>query len=93
MQNRICIYIYIYITYKKEPKEYNKQGTNTINPNKRGNNTVQQKDINWSNLILGNEALTHMKTNTIIEVFTPKTTLKSKPFNEGRSNIVSLITL
>ena len=58
-----------------------------------GNNIVQQKDINWSNLILGKEALTHMKINTIIEVLTPKTKLNNKPFNEGRSNIVSLITL
>lgn len=37
-----------------------------------GNNTVQQKDINWSKRILGNEALTHIKVKINIELFTPK---------------------
>ena len=37
-----------------------------------GNNIVQQNDINWSKRILGNEALTQMKINTIIELFKPK---------------------
>ena len=37
-----------------------------------GNKTVQQKDINWSKRILGNEALTHIKVNTIILDFIPK---------------------
>lgn len=41
------------------PNMINRQGINTINANKTGNNTVQQKDINWSKRILGNEALTH----------------------------------
>lgn len=36
---------------------YNKDGINNINANKIGSNTVQQKDINWSKRILGNEAL------------------------------------
>ena len=37
-----------------------------------GKRIVQQNDINWSNLILGKEALTHIKTKIIIQVFTPK---------------------
>lgn len=45
------------------PNMNNKQGINTINANKIGNNTVQQKDINWSKRILGKEALTQMNTN------------------------------
>lgn len=40
--------------------------------NTMGNNTVQQKDINWSKRILGNEALTHIKVKINIELFTPK---------------------
>ena len=57
----------------------NRHGTNTINANSIGNNTVQQKDINWSNLILGKDALTQIKVNTIIELFTPKAKLYNKP--------------
>ena len=51
---------------------YNKHGIKTIKPNNIGNNTVQQKDINWSNLILGNDALAHMNVKIIIELFNPK---------------------
>ena len=61
------------------PNIYNKEGINIINANNIGNNTVQQKDINWSNLILGKEALTHIKTNTIIALFIPKVKLDTKP--------------
>jgi len=39
------------------PNIYNKQGINIIKANKIGNNTVQQNDINWSNLILGKRLL------------------------------------
>ena len=59
------------------PNIYNKQGIKTINANKIGNNTVQQKDINWSKRILGNEALTHIKTKIIIPDLTPN----AKPYN------------
>jgi hypothetical protein len=78
---------------KNTPKTYNKQGTKKISPNKIGNNTVQQKDINWSNLILGNEALTQIKINTIIELFTPKVILDNNPLNEILSKYSSLIKL
>lgn len=37
-----------------------------------GSKTVQQKDINWSNLIRGNEALDQTKIKIKIQVFNPK---------------------
>ena len=58
---------------------YNIHGIKNINPNNIGNNTVQQKDINWSKRILGNEALTHMNINTIIALFIPKVKPKKRP--------------
>ena len=48
------------------------QGINIIYPIIRGNNIVQQADINWSNLILGNEALAHIKIKTRIDVLKAK---------------------
>ena len=51
---------------------YSIQGNKTINPTTKGNKTVQQNDINWSYLILGNEALTHIKVKTIMHDFSPK---------------------
>lgn len=47
-------------------------GIKIITANIIGSKTVQQKDINWSNLIRGNEALVQIKTNIIIELFIPK---------------------
>ena len=61
------------------PNMCNRHGTNIINANNIGNNTVQQNDINWSKRILGNDALTHIKVNTIIELFTPKAKLYNNP--------------
>ena len=61
------------------PNIYNKQGINIIKANKIGNSTVQQNDINWSNLILGKEALTQININIIIELFIPKVILCKKP--------------
>ena len=58
-------------------KLYNMQGTNTTKAITIGNKTVQQKDINWSKRILGNEALTHINTKIIIPDLTPK----AKPYN------------
>lgn len=43
-----------------------------IKANTIGNRTVQQKDISWSNLILGNDALAQIKVKIIIELFNPK---------------------
>ena len=59
--------------FNKKISNWNKiQGIKIINANNKGNKTVQQNDINWSNLILGNEALTHIKVKINIELFTPK---------------------
>ena len=52
-------------------KLYIIHGTNTMKAITIGNSIVQEKDINWSKRILGNEALTHIKTNIIIQAFTP----------------------
>ncbi len=65
---------------------YNKDGINIINANRIGNKTVQQNDINWSNLILGNDALTQMNINTIIELFIPKVILDNNPSTEELVN-------
>ena len=65
---------------------YSNEGISIINANRIGNNTVQQNDISWSNLILGNDALTHMKTNTIIELFIPKVKLDNSPSTEELVN-------
>ena len=78
---------------KNTPKTYNKQGTKKISANKIGNNTVQQKDINWSKRILGKDALTQININTIIELFTPKVILDNNPLNEILSKCSSLIKL
>lgn len=55
------------------PNVNNKQGSNIIKANIIGNSTVQQYDISWSKRILGNEALTHINTNTIKKLFIPIT--------------------
>jgi len=71
-------------------KLYCIQGINIINAIIIGNNTVQQKDINWSKRILGNEALTHIKTKIIIEDFNPKLTPYNNPSMKGLENHISL---
>ena len=53
-------------------KLYKIQGTKTTKAITIGNNIVQQKDINWSKRILGKEALTHIKTKIITQVFNPR---------------------
>ena len=78
---------------KKALNAYSTQGTNTINPNRIGNRTVQQKDINWSKRILGKEALTQININTIIELFIPKVKLVKSPLNDVLSNPCSLSKL
>lgn len=52
-------------------KLYMIQGASTIKAITIGNNIVQENDISWSKRILGKEALTHIKTNTIIQDFIP----------------------
>lgn len=48
------------------------QGINIIYAIIIGNNIVQQADINWSNLILGKEALTQIKIKISRLVFKAK---------------------
>jgi len=48
-----------------------------MNANITGKITVQQKDINWSNLILGKDALTQININTIMQLLTAKLILYS----------------
>ena len=67
---------------------YNKAGINTINANKIGNNTVQQKDINWSKRILGNEALAHINIKIIIHDLIPKANPYNNPSTIGSDNIL-----
>ena len=52
-------------------KLYITQGTNTMKAITTGSNIVHEKDINWSNRILGKEALTHINTNTIMQALIP----------------------
>lgn len=54
-------------------KLYKMQGTKIINAITIGNNTVQQKDINWSYLIRGKDARDHMNTKIIIQALSPIT--------------------
>jgi hypothetical protein len=64
-------------------KLYNIQGTKITKAITIGNSIVQQKDINWSKRILGNEALTHMKTKIITQDFIPKVRPYSNPSIKG----------
>ena len=64
---------------KNIPNIYNNAGINIINANNIGNNTVQQNDINWSKRILGNDALTQININTIIELLIPKVNPLNNP--------------
>ena len=100
--NRIIIilsFYYFYNYYNKcillgnTSKLYNIQGTNIIKAITIGNNIVQQKDINWSNLILGNEALAHINTKIIIHDLRPNDKPYINPSISGFNNILSLSLL
>ena len=56
-----------------------------------GNNTVQQKDINWSKRILGKEALIQIKIKIIIHDFNPKLKPYINPSITGSENKTSLL--
>lgn len=71
-------------------KLYNIQGTSTTNAITNGNNTVQQKDINWSKRILGKEALAQINTKIITHDFIPKLIPYVIPSIKGSVNILSL---
>jgi hypothetical protein len=72
-------------------KLYNIQGTNTTKAITTGNNIVQQKDINWSNRILGKEALAHMNIKIIIHDFIPKANPYNNPSIKGSFSKLSLL--
>jgi ubiquitin-protein ligase len=55
----------------------------------KGNNTVQQKLINWSYLILGKLALVHINVNTKAQVLTPKEIPDKPPSNKGLFNCIT----
>jgi hypothetical protein len=74
-------------------KLYNIQGTKIIKAITTGNSIVQQKDINWSKRILGNEALAHIKINIIIQDFIPKLKPYNNPSINGSENKLSLFKL
>ena len=74
-------------------KLYNIQGTKTTNAITIGNKIVQQKDINWSNRILGNEALDQIKIKIIIHDFIPKVKPYINPSIEGSDNMLGLCKL
>ena len=74
-------------------KLYNIQGTNTTNAITIGNKTVQQNDINWSKRILGNEALTHINMNIIIQDLIPIVKPYSNPSTNGSDNMLLLCKL
>ena len=74
-------------------KLYNIQGTKIIKAITIGNNMVQQKDINWSKRILGNEALAHIKIKIIIQDFIPKVKPYNNPSIKGSENKLSLLKL
>lgn len=65
------------------------QGTKIIKAITIGNNIVQQSDINWSNRILGKQAIAHIKTKIIIQVFSPRVKPESILSINGSGNKVS----
>lgn len=67
-------------------KQYNIQGINITKAITIGSSIVQQKDINWSKRIRGNDALAHINIKIIIQDFTPNITPLKIPSNKG-SNI------
>lgn len=65
-------------------KLYKKQGTKNIKQIITGNSSVQQNNINWSNRILGKQALTHINKKIIIQVLSPKVKPCSIPFKQSK---------
>lgn len=102
----IFIYVYVFIVILFCTRLYNKlifvgiisklniiQGTNIINAITIGNNIVQQNVINWSNLIRGNDALTHINVNIIKLALNPKLKPQNKPSIRGYEVISSSTAL
>ena len=81
-------FLYVFYYKNKKRRLYTKQGIIITNAIIRGNNTVQQKDINWSKRILGKEALTHIKVNIRIHVLKPKLKPLIKPKTIAYSDVI-----
>ena len=64
-------------------KLYRIQGTNITKAITMGNNTVQQKDINWSKRIRGKDALTQIKTKIRTQDLKPRTQPLINPSIKG----------
>ena len=58
-----------------------------IKAKSRGNKTTQQKDINWSNLILGKDALIQMNANTRILDLIPRIRADINPSSIEVNNV------
>ena len=74
-------------------KLYIIQGTTTIKAITTGNKIVHEKDISWSKRILGKEALTHIKTKTIIHDLNPKVKPDIIPSINGLDKNSSLLVI
>ena len=72
-------------------KPYTTQGNNTIKAITIGNRIVHENDINWSKRILGNEALTHINTNTIIQDLNPIANPDNNPSIKGLSITLNIL--
>ena len=64
-------------------KLHKRQGTRTIKAKSKGNNSVQQNAISWSNRIRGREARTQINVNTRALDLIPKTKPEINPSNAG----------
>ena len=73
-------------------KLYIIQGTNIMKAITIGSSIVQENDINWSNRILGKEALTHINTKTIIQDLIPIVKPYIIPSTNGYEVIVNNIS-
>ena len=58
-----------------------------------GSKIVQENNINWSKRILGKEALTHIKTKTIIHDLIPKVKPEISPSINGLEKISSWLII
>lgn len=74
-------------------KLYIIHGIKIINAIIIGNNIVHEKDISWSKRILGKDALTHIKVNTIKLAFSPKDKPYIAPSTIGDSVILLKIKI
>lgn len=70
-------------------KLYTMQGISTIKAMIIGKSMVQENDINWSNLIRGNDALVQININIITHDLIPIISPVTRPSNNGLLKISS----